>query len=148
MAADFELALFDEELLEVRNLPEAVRWELERDLSVPLGLFAVMHPISKPNEQYKARLRWRSLLTAPSLKFVDLTSGAENIPSAWPLCFGFRPSSLDACLPWTDEGHALHPEWASSTKNSFPKVDDAPLQFALLNIQFSLDRTYTGRGSA
>lgn len=147
MATDFELALFDEELLEVRNLPEAGRWELERDLSVPLGFFSVMHPISKPTEQYKAHLRWSSLFAPPSLKFVDLLSAAENNPSAWPRCFGFRPSSLDACLPWTAEGHALHPEWVNSTKNSFPKVD-APLQFALLNIQSSLDKTYTGRGNA
>lgn len=145
MATDFELALFDEELLEVRNLPEAIRWNLERDGKVPLGLFVVMHPKSKPTELYKAHLRWSSLLTAPSLKFVDLPSGAENIPSAWPQCFGFRPSSLDACLPWTAEGHTLHPEWANSTRNSFPKVD-APLQFVLLNIQASLDKTYTGRG--
>jgi hypothetical protein len=145
MATDFEHALFDEELLGVRNLPEAVRWELERDLFVPLGLFVVMQPMSKPTEQYKAHLRWSSLFTAPSLKFVDLTSGAENIPSSWPQCYGFRPGSLDACLPWTAEGHALHPDWANSTKNSFPKVD-APVQYALLNLQSSLDKTYTGRG--
>lgn len=147
MATDFELALFDEELLEVRNLPEAAHWKLERDLSVPLGLFVELHPINKPSELYKAHLRWNSLFTAPSLKFVDLASGAENIPSAWPQCFGFRPSSLDACLPWTAEGHAHHPEWANSTKNSFPKVE-APLQFALLNIQTSLNKSYTGRGHA
>ena len=145
MATDFEQGLFEEELLEVRNLPEAARWKLERDESVPLGLFATMHPIGKPTELYKAHLRWNSLFTPPSLKFVDPSSGAENIPSAWPQCFGFRPGSLDACLPWTAEGHLLHPEWARTTKNSFPKVD-APVQFALLNIQISLDKTYTGRG--
>jgi len=145
MATDFELALFDEQLLEVRALPEASRWELERDLNVPLGLFAVMHPISKPTELFKAHLRWNILLAPPSLKFVDMATGTESVPSAWPQCFGFRPSSLDACLPWTAEGHALHPEWAASSKNSFPKLD-APLQHALLNVQNSLDKSYTGRG--
>jgi hypothetical protein len=147
MATDFELALFEEELLEVRNLPEFYRWNLERDSSVPLGLFVVMHPKSDPTEQYKSHLRWSGLFAPPSLKFVDLSSGAENIPSAWPRCFGFRPTNLDACLPWTAEGQALHPEWANSMKNSFPKVD-APLQFALLNIQASLDKSYSGRGNA
>ena len=145
MATDFELALFDEELLGVRSLPEASRWELERDVNVPLGLFAVMHPKSNPAELYKAHLRWGNIFAPPSLKFADLSSGAENVASAWPQCFGFRPGSFDACLPWTAEGHALHPEWANSSKNSFPKVD-APLQFALLNLQNSLDKTYSGRG--
>ena len=145
MATDFELALFSEELLGVRSLPEASRWTLEQDVTVPLGLFAVMHPKSKPTELYKAHLRWADLFAPPSLKFVDLNSGAENVASAWPQCFGFRPSSFDACLPWSAEGHRLHPEWANSSKNSFPKVD-APVQFALLNLQISLDKTYSGRG--
>ena len=58
MATEFELALFEEELQSAQNLPEAIRWQLERDKSVPLGLFASMHPISKPTEIYKARIRW------------------------------------------------------------------------------------------
>lgn len=145
MATDFELALFDEQLLEVRALPEANRWELVRDLNVPLGLFVVMHPISNPTELFKAHLRWNNLLAPPSLKFVDMITGAENIPSAWPQCFGFRPASLLSCVPWTAEGHALHPEWAASSRSSFPKVD-APLQHALLNVHNSLDKSYMGRG--
>ena len=145
MTTDFELALFEEQLLEVRSLQEANRWELKRDLDVPLGLFAVMHPISKPTELFKAHLRWSSLFAPPSLKFVDMATGSESVPSAWPQCFGFRPGSLDACLPWTAEGHMLHPDWANSSKNAFPKMD-APLQHALLNVQMSLDKSYFGRG--
>lgn len=145
MATDFERVLFDEELLEVRNLPEAGRWELERDFSVPFGILVVMHPQSKPTELYKARLRWGNLFAPPSLKFVDLRNGADNDPSAWPRCYGFRPENLDVCLPWTAEGHALHPEWVNSVKHSFSRIE-APVQFALLNLQISLDKTYTGRG--
>ncbi|HOX68980.1 hypothetical protein [Piscinibacter sp.] len=145
MATDFELALFAQQLEEVLELPEARRWSLERDESVPLQIFVVMHSVSDPKEFYKARLRWRDLMKPPSLKFIDMTSDADNNPAAWPKCFGFRPGSLDACLPWTEEGHGLHPEWANSAANAFPKVA-APVQFALLHLQSSLDNSYQGRG--
>ena len=145
MATDFELALFEQQFEEVLALPEASRWSLERDTSVPLGVFAVMHPHSSSEELFKARLRWGDLLKAPSLKFVDMTSGEQGNPAAWPRCFGFRPGSLDACLPWTEEGQRLHPEWAQSAANAFPRVE-APVQFALLHVQFSLDNSYQGRG--
>ena len=36
MATDFELALFEQQFEEVLALPEASRWSLERDTSVPL----------------------------------------------------------------------------------------------------------------
>lgn len=145
MATDFELALFELQLEEVLKLPETCRWSLERDTSVPLGVFAVMHPLSKPEELFKSRLRWNDLTKAPSLKFIDMTTGSDSNPAAWPKCYGFRPDSLDACLPWTAEGHGLHSEWASSAANAFPKVE-APVQFALLNIQSSLDNSFQGRG--
>lgn len=145
MATELELALFEEELETVRRLPEATRWKLERDAACPLGLFAEMHAQSKPTELYKAHLRWTDYFGPFSLKFVNLTTGSETDPAAWPRCFGFRPASLDACLPWTAEGHALHPDWKNSLSNRFPKVD-APMQFALLQIQHSLDHAYEGRG--
>ena len=143
MATDFEMAVFEQQLKDVHELPEADRWILERDDSVPLGIFATMHPLSRPDELFRARLYWSDLFKAPSLKFVD-TGGSESKPTAWPRCFGFRPGNQDACLPWTAEGQKLHPEWVGSTQ-AFPKVD-APLQFALLNLQIALDTTYEGRG--
>jgi hypothetical protein len=145
VATDFERALFARQLEEVLELPEARRWSLERDESVSLQLIAVMHPLSNSKELFKARLRWRDLMKAPSLKFIDMNTGADNNPAAWPKCFGFRPGSLDACLPWTEEGHGLHPEWVNSAANAFPKVE-APVQFALLHLQSSLDNSYQGRG--
>lgn len=146
MATELEQNLFEEELRTVQGLPEAGRWQLERDSSVPLGLFAVMHPISKPNELYKARIRWTDYFGPFSLKFINMQSGVDNDPTAWPRCFGFRPGSLDACLPWTAEGHGLHPDWKHSVTNAFPKVE-VPLQHALLRLQLSLDGSYDGRGS-
>lgn len=145
MATDFELAVFERQLQEALELPEAKRWKLERDDSVPLGLFVTMYPRSNPDEFFKARLRWSDLYGPPSLKFIDISTGGDANPKAWPKCYGFRPDSLDACVPWTEEGHKLHPEWQRSSANAFPKTD-APIQFALLNLQSSLDQTYQGRG--
>ncbi len=146
MATELEQTLFEDELQTVRCLPEASRWTLERDKSVPLGLFATMHPIGKPTDLYKARIHWTEYFGAFSLKFIDLNSGVDTEPTAWPKCLGFRPSSLDACLPWTAEGHGLHPEWKNSVSHGFPRVE-LPLQHALLRLQHSLDNSYDGRGS-
>ena len=147
MATDFEQAVFEQQLQDVLRLPEARRWCIERDDSVPLGVFATMHSLRQPQELFKARLRWSDLFAAASLRFIDMTTGADNNPTAWPRCFGFRPGSLDACLPWTHEGQRLHPEWQRSAATAFPKTD-VPVQFALLNIQSALDNSYEGRGSA
>jgi hypothetical protein len=144
MATELEQTLFEEELDAVRELPEAPRWHIERDDAVPLGVYVVMHPKSAPNEKFKARIRWTNYFGPPSLKFVNISTDAEE-PAAWPRCFGFRPDSKDACLPWTAEGHRLHPDWRNSAKNSFPKVE-LPLQFVLLQLQSSLDTSYQGRG--
>ncbi len=146
MATELELALFAEELESVRVLPEASRWQLERDRSVPLGLLVVMHSIRNPKELYKARVRWSDYFGPFSLKFVNIATDADNDPTAWPRCFGFRPGSLDACVPWTAEGQRLHPEWVNSYAQSFPAVE-APMQHALLRLQITLDTTYEGRGT-
>jgi hypothetical protein len=145
MASDLELSLFEQELVEVRDLPEASRWLLERDGSVSLGLLVTMHPLGNPEEFYLARLRWGSLFQPPSLKFLRRDTGADNDPAAWPQCRGFRPAQLDACVSWTAEGHALHPEWASSPKAMFRSPEKA-VQFVLLLLQNELDGSYAGRG--
>ena len=146
MATEFELALFEEELQSAQNLPEAIRWQLERDKSVPLGLFASMHPISKPTEIYKARIRWTDYFNPFYLKFINFETGADDDPTAWPIFFGSRPAALVACISVTAEGHALHPDWKDSVDNAFPKVE-LPMQYALLQVQFLLDSSYEGRGS-
>jgi hypothetical protein len=147
MATELEQTLFEDELQMVQNLPEARRWQLERDNTVPLGLFAVMHPISKSTELYKARIRWTDYFGPFSMKFINTETGVDTDPKAWPRCFGFRPGSLDACLPWTAEGHTLHPEWKNSGANAFPRAE-LPLQHALLRIQLALDTSYEGRGNS
>lgn len=146
MATELELALFEEELTSVQSLPEAKRWQLERDLSVPLGLFASMHPVRQPTEIYRARIRWADYFGPFSLKFINTVTGTDDDPTAWPVCFGFRPASLGACLSITAEGHGWHPDWKTSREHSFPKVE-LPMQHALLQIQLLLDDSYSGRGS-
>ncbi|MGC0044133.1 hypothetical protein [Ralstonia pseudosolanacearum] len=146
MASDFELNIFEQDLVEVRALPEASRWELERDGTVPLGLTVQMYSVKDPSELYLARIRWADYFKPPSLKFLHRQTGADNDPTAWPQCRGFRPSSVDACISWTAEGHGLHPEWANSARAAY-MAPEAPMQFALLTLQHELDTTYSGRGS-
>jgi len=144
VASAFELDLFQMELEEVKTLPEADRWKLTRDESVPLGILVEMHPRSKPDELYLARVRWSEYFKPASLKFLNRDTHTDGDQTAWPRCLGFRPAGLDACVSWTAEGHALHPEWANSPRTVF-KVE-APLQFMLLQLQHELDFTYQGRG--
>lgn len=146
MATELELALFEQELDAMSDVPESKRWQLERDNTVSLGLHVVMHPLSHPEELYKVRVHWSDYFGPFSMRFIQMQTGADNDPTAWPKCFGFRPTSFDACLPWTAEGHALHPEWKNSPTNGFPNVE-LPMHFALLQIQLSLDTSYEGRGS-
>lgn len=147
MASDFEIDLFMQELANVRGLPEAERWKIEQDLTVSLGVTIELSPAASPNDRYLARLRWTDYFGPPSLKFLNLSTGAENDPAAWPQCRSFRPSSLDACVSWTAEGHRLHPDWQSQGHTAYT-AKEAPMQFVLLTLQHELDTTYTGRGHA
>ncbi len=145
MATGLDLALFEEELEAVQSLDVATRWQLERDDSVPLGLFAVMHPANEPEQLYKARLRWDDYFGPPSLKYINMQTGSESDPAAWPRCAGFRPGSLDSCIQLTAEGHKLHPEWCQSAATRFPEIE-LPMQYALIQLQVALDNSYQGRG--
>ena len=144
MATSMELELFDEQLREVASLPEASRWVIERDTTVELGLTVVMHSSRKPDDHYKARIRWTNLFGPFSLKFIDMNTGSDCAPTAWPVCAGFSPPNLFACLTLTKEGHDHHPEWKNNPATRFPETD-APVQLALVSLQAHLDTTYQGR---
>ena len=79
MATDFELALFAQQLEEVQVLPGARRWSLERDDSVPLGVFMTTHPLCNSQELFKARMRWDDYFKPASLKFIDMTTGSVDV---------------------------------------------------------------------
>lgn len=144
MASDFELMLFEQELSEVRGLPEASRWTLERDPAVPLGVLVEVHSVKEPSEVFLAQVRWDDYFKAPSLKFLNRQTRSATDVTAWPQCRGFRPASFDTCVSWTAEGHKLHPEWANSPRTAFPQVE-SPMQYILLTLQNELDAHYTGR---
>ena len=44
MATEFDQVLFEQHHEVALALPAAKRWDLERDKSVPLGVFCTMHP--------------------------------------------------------------------------------------------------------
>lgn len=144
MATEFERMLFEEELASLRELPEARRWTIERDKDVPLGITALIYSIKDPAELYLARLRWPNYFKPASLKFLSRKTGSDTDPTAWPIVRGFRPTSFDACVSYTLEGHGLHPEWSNSPSTAYPKVD-RPMQYTLLRLQSEIDMYYERR---
>lgn len=144
MATQFDLKEFEVHLQVALALPAAKRWSLERDTSVPLGVFCVLQPRTAPQESFKARLRWDDYSKPHSLKFVNMENGSDTDPRAWPNFEGSRPDSFLVCAPYTSEGHALHPEWAASPAHRYLTPDE-PLVAALLTLQHVLDNTYAGR---
>jgi hypothetical protein len=144
MATEYDLMLFDQHFQAALALPAAQRWSLERDQSVPLGIFCRMHPRTAPAEQYKVRLRWTDYSMPFSLKFINTENGSETDQHAWPNFEGSRPANFFVCAPYTSEGNGYHPEWALSPTNRYKRPDE-PLVFALIQIQHLLDNTYQGR---
>lgn len=105
---------FAADLEEVLTTEEATRWQIKHDGKLSIQVF--VRPRGDLNDGYLAVLRWdRYPKNPPSLKFLDPANGSTSNPRAWPQCAGFRPASLDTCVNWTREGHALHPEWSNAS---------------------------------
>lgn len=135
----------DDDLGEVLALPEASRWVIER--AGPLEIWVMLTAVSYPAEQFQARLAWQSYPDqAPSLKFRDPATGRLDLPTAWPQAPGFRPSSLDACVNWSAEGLALHPEWQNDPNYRWDPRGNTLLKILRL-IQETLDDGFQGRQS-
>lgn len=145
MASEFDLVLFEQHLQEVLALPAAKRWSLERDTTVPLGVFSTMQPRTAPTESYKARLRWSDYSKPPSVKFINMENGSEVDPLAWPNIDVSRPAHFFICAPWTKEGHEYHAEWAGSVAGRY-NPPPQPLKFALQMLQHHMDNAYIHRG--
>jgi len=134
LADDFE---------EAKTTQEASRWEIER--LTALEVRVTLSPASAPDESFLARLLWSEYPEeAPSLKFVDLASGRLDVPKAWPKANGFRPTSLDACVNWTKEGFALHPEWRTDPRYRWDPRGNVLLK-VLRYLQSTLDQSFSGR---
>jgi hypothetical protein len=134
LADDFE---------EARTTPDAARWKLEKPAALEVRV--ALSPARAAEESFLARLLWSAYPgEAPSLKFVDPATGRIDAPSAWPKVNGFRPASLDACVNWTQEGFALHPEWRTDPRYRWDPRGNVLLK-VLRYLQSSLDQSFSGR---
>lgn len=146
MATEFDRVLLAQHFEEALALPAAKRWNLERDTSVPLGVFCTMHPRGAANDRFKVQLCWTDYSKPPSVKFLNLETNAATDARAWPNIEGSRPTSFFICAPWTKEGHDHHPEWAASVGGRYTTPEE-PLVFVLVQLQHLMDNTYQGRGA-
>lgn len=138
-----DLQCFAADLEEVALTDEARRWEIKHEGKLNIQVF--VQPRRDSNERFLARLEWdRYPKNPPSLKFLDPENGTATNPRAWPQCAGFRPASLDACVNWTREGHALHPEWSNTPATRWDSTGNALFR-ALNCLQDTLDLQYQGR---
>lgn len=145
MAAEYDKAMLERDFAEALELPAASRWRLERDESVSLGVTCTMHPRTAPHEIYKVRLRWIDYTAPFSVQFLNLETGSDRDPHAWPNVDGASPSSFLLCVPYCKEGNDYHKEWATSPAIRY-RTPEQPLVFALLQLQHLLDNKYRGRG--
>src|SRR6266705_3817903 len=95
--------LFNEDFAEALADQDAAMWELKR--GNPLEFTARVSSMNAPDEVFITRFTWTAYQDEPpSFKFVDPATGRVDVAEAWPNCDGFRPTSFDACVPWTKEG--------------------------------------------
>lgn len=143
MSDDLSEFNLQDDFEEVLGTDDASRWELAKP--EPLDVRATMSPQAAPDESFQVRLVWvRYPEDPPSLKFRDPATGRLDLPHAWPQAPGLRPSSLDACVNWTAEGMALHPEWRTDPRFRWDPRGNVLLK-VLRTLQELLDEHFGGR---
>jgi hypothetical protein len=134
---------FEDDLRDVEKGEDAKRWMLER--GDRQELFVTLASASDPDNKYQVRLVWRSYpLDAPSMKFRNPVTKSVSEPTAWPNVRGFRPTNLDACVNWCEEGFVAHPEWRNDPKYRWRAEGNAVLR-VLRILQSEMDDNYQGR---
>jgi len=126
----------------VLSCEDVSRWKLEK--LGPLEVVVSLCPIGHPEEVFQARWLWLKYPDLPSLKFRDPLTGRLDLPTAWPLVRGFRPTNLDACVNWCLEGFQLHPEWKNDPKYRWENSGNVLLKVIRI-FQEELDNHYQGR---
>ena len=110
--------------------------------------FAVTITSRIDHESYDFQFEWPDYPEGPpSIRCVDPVSKSHAVPSAWPLCEGFRPPpQADLCLNLSREGFALHPDWARDPLRRWNPAGN-PLKSVLHNLQDRLNdgAKYRGR---
>ena len=103
-----------------------------------------LHPSADPTETYFVRALWFSYPGAPpSVKFSHELRGSLVDPTAWPNIPGYRPTALDICMPFTQEGFSAHAEWRLSAE--VWNGDGNPFLWVAQNLQRDLNNRYSGR---
>lgn len=117
---------------------------LLREADAPEVYWLVLRPRSAPSETYYARVAWAVYPDQPpSVRFHDGIRGSTSVASAWPLVAGYRVGSWDICKPFTAEGFALHPDWASGPSAWRPNGN--PFLWVVQTLQNDLNHNYAGR---
>ena|SRR5438105_4892383 len=143
MADEFSKISFDQDLEEVLALPEAGRWEIER--IADLEIYVTVSPEKAPQESFQARFYWSCYPTdPPSFKFRDPTTGRLDLITAWPEIHGYRPNVFDACVNWSIEGFAAHPEWKNDPNIRWTPTGNVLLKVLRL-LQRDLDEKFVKR---
>jgi hypothetical protein len=134
---------FEDDLREAEMAEDARRWQFER--RARQEVLVTLASAADPDNKYQARLAWRSYpLDAPSMKFRNPKTGSLGEPTAWPNVRGFRPTNLDACVNWCEEGFVAHPEWRNDPKFRWRSEGNAFLR-VLRILQSEMDDYYSGR---
>lgn len=117
---------------------------LHADGDDPAVFWLQMVPARDTGQTYIARVRWTSYPDAPpSVKFATEIGGRLDVATAWPAVAGFRPTAFDICMPFTEEGFNVHPEWRTSAEAW--NGTGNPFLFVAATLQRLLDTRYTGR---
>lgn len=134
---------FEDDLQVVEKTEDAKRWKVER--GAHQEVFVTLASTVDPGNMYQVRLAWRSYpLDAPSMKFRNPLTKSVSEPTAWPNVRGFRPTNLDACVNWCEEGFVAHPEWRNDPKYRWRPEGNALLR-VLRILQSEMDDYYQGR---
>lgn len=107
--------------------------------------WAMVQPPAPDTPPFVARLIWSVYPDRPpSLRFASEVGGPTTAPSAWPAAPGYR-APVDVCKPFTAEGQALHPEWASG-EHAWPSEGN-PFLYVIENVQSDIDRVDGARAA-
>lgn len=100
------------------------------------------------NESYLLRVQWKDYPdNAPLVRPVNPETKDPNDVRAWPVCEGFRlPPTGDLCLNITQDGLALHPEWARDPRFRWePSGNPAHRVLSALQVRLNDRSKYHGR---
>ncbi|GAA0956052.1 hypothetical protein [Actinocorallia libanotica] len=112
----------------------------------PSGLYwAVLQPTDQARRPFIAKIGWSIYPhRPPSLLFATEVGGPTADLRAWPSAGGYRAPN-DVCKPFTAEGQALHPEWA--TGPSAWRSTGNPFLYVIETVHGDIDRS-CGRRAA